>query len=199
MKRTAPVLLILLFASSTTFGARRRRVIDTVRHHTGQALRSIREEVQSWLRAVNRHARGVRHSVGKGIASAKRAGRQTVSQVQRSIAVARRQATREVYKALTTVTREFVPAGTRPEAAAAAVPAAVTSPILSPLFLRRHDIVLAWHVSANGRPFRRSMALEDRLLLEDTGHDVYSFDPFRGDPQWIYPLPAPNRGHFAKH
>lgn len=196
MKRTAPVLLILLFASATSYGARRRRVIDTVRHHTGRALRSVGDEIQSWMRAVNQHARGVRRGVGQGIASVKRAGRQTVTQVQRSIAVARKQATREVYKAFTTVAREFVPAGTRPETTAGAAPTAVTSAILAPLFLRHHDIVLAWHASTNGRPFRRSMALNDRLLLEDAGHDVYSFDPFRGDPQWIYPLPARSQYDF---
>lgn len=193
MKRTASLSLVLLLAASVAFGAQRKTLLKRVRQQTGSAFHSIGREMKSWMATMRRQVTGLRRGITQGAKSITTAGRRSADQLKGTFGYLSQQTRRHLHSGMTLVAREFVPVGE--EAAVrpvTTVAVAVQSPVAEPVFLRRYDIVLAWHITTGGRPVRRSHLLDENLLLEDTGNDIYALNPRNGIANWVFPLPAPS-------
>ncbi|NQT53799.1 PQQ-binding-like beta-propeller repeat protein [bacterium] len=191
MKRSRVLPLVLLLAASVSTGATRTTVMHRVRQQSAAALRSIREEVKSWMAVMRRGATGTRKGIAGAGASITRGGRQAIDGVKGTAQYLGRETRRQVHDTMTLVAREFVPVGERATVRAeSTAPMAVPSPISEPAFLRAHDIQLAWHITTAGRDIRQSLLMDDNLLLEDLGNDIYALDPRNGIANWVFPLPA---------
>jgi outer membrane protein assembly factor BamB len=193
MKRTTAFPLALLLAATAAWGAERTTLLARVRQQAGAAVRSLQSEVKSWMAAVRTQMNGLRTSVDQSAQSVTRSGRQSVAQLKGTVGQLGRDASQQVHSGLTLVAREFVPVGEKGAAKAEAVVTAfVTTPVAEPSFLRRNDIAVAWNTTTGGRPIRRSMLLDDNLLLENTADDVYALAPLNGITSWIFPLAGPS-------
>jgi outer membrane protein assembly factor BamB len=183
--------LALLLAAAAACGAERTTVLARVRQQAGAALSSLQSEMKSWVAAVRTQVTNLRTSVDQGAQGVTQAGRQSVTELSNTASLLGRQASQQVHSGLTFAARELVPVGeaggAKPEAA---VTAFVATPIAEPGFLRQNDIAVAWNTTTGGRPIRRSLLLDDNLLLENAANDLYALDPLNGIADWIFPLPG---------
>jgi outer membrane protein assembly factor BamB len=194
MKRPPVFWLALLLAAATARGAEHATLLARVRQQTRAALRSVGDEVKSWMGAMHNHVAGVRRGVESGAASVRDAGRQSADEVKNVAGYLGRETTRNLHDGLTVVAREFVPVGERATIRPTTVTtAAVSSPVAEPVFLRRYDLQLAWRITTGGRPIRRSLLLDDNLLLEDVSNTIYALNAHNGITSWVFPLPAPSQ------
>jgi len=190
-KRTAAFAIALLLAVSLGLGAERKTWVAQVRFYSLRAFKAVGHEVEKWMTSMRGGIRSVRRGVAKSFGDLTTAGRRGVSDLKKITSRFWRRTRRGAHEAMTKVARGVVPVGTAPVARREiGVPRRIRSPILDPLFLRAHDILLAWHASTGGRPIRRSLVLDDRVVLEDGGHELYSFGSTNGIIQWVYPLPT---------
>jgi len=194
-KRIVGFSLVLWLAAAVALAAERPSLIDQVRTFAGQAVQSIGQQIDKTVDTLRKGANDVAHDVPKGLSDLVEGGRKGIASGANAAGDAWKTAVQQGHTALSTVTGEIAPVGTAPVAKTAAAAARqIDSPILSPAFLRGHDILLAWNISTSGRAFRQSAVLPDRVLFEDKGNDLYSFDPRNGIVQWVYPLPGPSEG-----
>jgi len=188
------LILALLMAVPALAGQRRRTWLEHVRDFSARSLRSVGREFQKAMAAMHRQTVAAREGAANAVGDLTESGRKGIQSVRNAVAREGRRAFHRTHDTLTGVTQSLVPVGTEPrEAAPTIVAREITSPVTDPLFLRRNDIVLAWRTSTGGRPIRRSMILDDRVLFEDTAGELYSFDPGNGIAQWVYPLPQPSQ------
>jgi outer membrane protein assembly factor BamB len=193
--RIAGFSLVLWLAASVALAGERQTLIQQVRSFAGQAVQSIGQEIDKTVAAMRKGADSVAHDVPKGLSDLVEGGRKGIASGVDAAGVAWGAAVQQAHSAASTVTGEIAPVGTAPiSKTPVAATRGIDSPILSPAFLRGRDILLAWNISTSGRPFRRSFVLDDRVLFEDQGNDLYSFDPRSGIVQWVYPLPGASQG-----
>ena len=198
-RKTAAFFLALFLTASWGPAAEQRKTwVGHVRSYTGRTLASVRRQLKGWMATMRNNVASVKDGTAKGIESVHRAGRRSAASVKATTSRMWRRTYDATHDTMTSMARNFVPVGTKADARTPTVAAReLASPIIEPLFLRRNDIVLAWKTSTGGRPVRRSRVLDDRFLVEDMGHELYSFDPRNGIAQWVYPLPNASQCAFG--
>ncbi len=198
MKRTALLPLVLLLIAPAAPGAARKTLMKRARQQAHAAVKSVGRELKSWMAAMRGHVGGIRKGIAQSADSVTDAGARGIEEIKDTMGTLGRQTRQQVHKGMTAVAREFVPVGervtVRPETTVAET---VESPIGEPAFLRRYDIELAWQINLAGRPIRRSMVMENQLVLEDAGADVYALSARNGIANWVFPLPAESQYDFA--
>jgi outer membrane protein assembly factor BamB len=193
--RTPAVALLALLLAGPAFAAKPRRTwVQSVGAFARQSFRAAGREFDKIMTAVHKQAVDVRDGTSNSMKQLVKAGHDGVESARTSVRVWGRRAFQRTHRTMTDVTQSVVPfGGAAEEAAPTVVAREITSPATNPLFLRRHDIVLAWKTSTGGRGIRRSTVLDDHVLFEDTAGELYSFDPSNGIAQWVYPLPKPSQ------
>lgn len=201
--RTRPIaaaFALALLASAALGAAEPRRTwIDEVRFHALHNLRLVGRNIESLATSVRRTMTGLKDDTAKTFTDITREGRRGVAAAGKALSQTSESAYRATHRTFSSIAREVTPGvGTRPEGVTpVGLAREVQSPILAPHFLRGHDILVAWHVDTGGRPVRVSHTLDDRLLLETTDSNLYSFEPRTGVLQWLYGLPAPSQSGYS--
>ena len=169
--------------------------IGHVRFHTLRALKDLGREIDSMFAGMRRGMRGLKDDTADGLDSITREGRRGLASASKAVSQAARTAVRETHGTFLSAGRAVNPGVATQAEPAGPVAAArkLESPILTPHFLRGHDILLAWHLDTGGRAVRASKLFEDRLLIETGDKSLYSFEPPTGILQWLYSLPAPSQ------
>ena len=195
-RKPVAVVLVLLLAATAALGAAPRKTwVGRARDFSRQSLKAVGHEFQKVMDAMHHHAVSARQGTANSVTGLTRSGREGVESVKRSVSTWGRRTFASTRRTMGDFTHNIIPVGGEAEAAAptAVVAREITSPAIDPLFLRRYDIVLAWRTSTGGRHIRRSMVLEDRVLIEDAAGELFSFDPRNGIAQWVFPLPKPSQ------
>jgi len=202
MKTTAAAALgLLLLLGPLAHGGERaapKTWIDHVRYHTVRSAQAVGKEVSRAMAGMRRTAVQVRDDAAKGLASITIEGRRGLAAAVKATRQASATAFRETRETLITGLSTVVPIPTKPLPEAPVTAARkLESPILTPHFLRGHDILLAWHLDTGDHPIRASAVFEDRLLLETEGRDLYSFTPATGVLHWLFALPGASQGEYS--
>ncbi|MFC1805854.1 PQQ-binding-like beta-propeller repeat protein [Planctomycetota bacterium] len=188
------VLVLLLAASSTLAGQVHKTWIRRARDFTQQSFKAAGREFKKVMDSMHTETVRARQGLGNALTDVTKSGREGMDSIKVEVGRIRRGAFTGTRRTMTNFTRNFIPVGGAEEDVPDTVVAReITSPAIDPLFLRRHDVVLAWRTSTGGRPIRKSMVLEDRTIFEDSGAELYSFDPRNGIAQWVFPLPKPSQ------
>ncbi|MFP4057843.1 MAG: PQQ-binding-like beta-propeller repeat protein [Candidatus Brocadiia bacterium] len=188
-RATSFAFVLLLLAASSARAAQEPTWVDQVRIQVGKAVKTFGREVGSWMTAVRGGIGQARKGVRKGYRDLVEAGQEGMAELRQGAQFAFAKTSKGARTVVDTVVAVAGPVGTAPTRPRAVATGKLESPILDPLFLRTQDIVLAWNLGTEGGAFRRSMVLEDRLLIENAAHDLYSFEPRNGIVQWAFPLP----------
>ena len=199
-KRTLAFSSALLLVAAAAFAAqeRPRTWIEHVRFHTLRTLQSLGRELDAAVVAVRSNAAGLKSDVAQGLASVTTEGRRGLDHASRAVSATTARAFRDTHDTFLSAGRTLVPGvASQPKAKTpVASDRLVDSPMLAPHFLRGNDILLAWHLDTGEHPFRRSVVLSDRLILETDGLDLFSFEPRTGVLHWLYSLPGPSNGTY---
>ena len=196
MARKASVFCIVLcLAASSAFAAEKRKSwVQRARENTQRAFRAVGRQFRELMGDMHTSMKSLRNDAATATGKVVRSGRRGIDSFRHEVSTFSRRTFAGTHATLRGFTHDTLGVGEREAAATATIVARdITSDILSPVFLRRHDIVLAWRTSTGGRPIRKSYVLDDRVLFEDTAGEVYSFDPRNGIAQWVFPLPKPSQ------
>lgn len=192
------ILCVLAAALAASGGERRRTWVEEVHYHVMRSLRAVGREMVDMSRAMHTTLAGLPSEAAREAERLVRDGRRGLRSVTRATSLATRRAMRRTHQTLFAAARVVMPVPEKPAVTRLeAVVRKLEAPILDPAFLRAHDIIVAWHLRAADAPFRKSLVREDRVFLENTANDVYSFDARSGIVQWIYALPGPSSGDFV--
>lgn len=188
----------LLSASGTAIAQdepRPKSWIDHVRFHSLRALNDLGRELSSMAAAMHKGLVGLKNDTAAGLTSITTEGRRGLASASKTLSQATNRVVKDTHNTFLNVGRTVVPGVASQPASKAptALAEKVESPILAPHFLRGHDIVVAWQLNTGGRPIHASALFEDRLLVETTDQNLYSFEPTTGVLQWLYNLPGPSQ------
>lgn len=196
MARKASVFCIVLcLAASSAFAAEKRKGwVPRARENTRLAFRAVGRQFRELMGDMHTSMQGLRNDAATATGKVVRSGRHGIDSFTHELSAFGRRTFAGTRTTLRGFTHDALGVGEREAPASATIIARdITSDILSTVFLRRHDIVLAWRTSTGGRPIRKSYILDDRVLFEDTAGEVYSFNPRNGIAQWVFPLPKPSQ------
>jgi outer membrane protein assembly factor BamB len=198
-KRLAGFSPLLLLAASLALGAEEKRKtwIDEVRTQVDLFVKTFSQEMGNTMAGMRRAVTDIRDGAAKAWKDIPTEGRRGLGDAHAAVSEASTRTFRGAHDAAKAAANTIAPMpedkpGTKPGGAATVKK--IDSPVLSPVFLRGHDIILAWHLDTGGQPIRSSTVLDDRLLLETQGRDLYSFVPQSGMLQWLFALPGTIQG-----
>ncbi|MBM4032354.1 MAG: hypothetical protein FJ291_11265 [Planctomycetes bacterium] len=174
--------------------------IEQVRFYTLRALKDLGRDINSAVASMRRGMASVKDDTAKGLASITREGRRGLTHASQAVSQTTNRVFRDTHDAFLLAGRQVTPGvAAQPDTrGAVAVARKLESPVLAQHFLRGHDILLAWHLDTGGRPIRASYITDDRLLIETTDNDLYSFEPTTGILQWIYALPGGSQSGYGE-
>ncbi|NQT87688.1 PQQ-like beta-propeller repeat protein [bacterium] len=195
MKKQFTGVSIVLLVAAVAVGAERRTWVQEVKHQVLRGGQAISNEVSSWGKAARNGIRGATRGVGHASTDLVEGGRRSMASLTRTTADLGRRASAGAKSIVDeTVFQIAGPVGSESRSQVVITAAGqLESPILDPLFLKTHDIVLAWRLDTGGKLMRRSLILDDALIVEDMAKNVYSFRARNGIVQWIYPIPGPSQ------
>ncbi len=194
MTRKPLAVALALVLAAPAFAAKPRKTwVSRARDFTQSSLKAVGRQFKTLTEAMHHQTVSFRKGTANSVTQLTRSGRRSIDSVKRTVSTWGRRSFARTHRTMGDFTRNLLPAGGAETAVPTVVAREITSPAIDPLFLRRNDIVVAWRTSSGGRPFRRSLILEDRALFEDAGGEIYSFDPRNGIAQWVYPLPQPSQ------
>ncbi|MFW6163514.1 MAG: PQQ-binding-like beta-propeller repeat protein [Planctomycetota bacterium] len=200
MMKTRTLLAVALSASlaapALAGQGRRRTYAEQARDFVQTSIRAVDREIDKMVAALRAQAVSARDGTANSMRDLRESGREAMASIESQVSGLGQGAFQKTHDTMQTFTRGIIPVregAAAEEKATTTVAKEIASPVTDPLFLRRNDIVLAWKTSMGGRPVRRSMVLEDRVLFEDARGEIYSFHAGNGIAQWLYPLPKPSQ------
>jgi outer membrane protein assembly factor BamB len=172
--------------------------VDHVRFHTLRTLKSLGRDIDGVATSMRKTLTGLKDDTAAGLASVTREGRRGLESASRNVAQATASTTRATHDTFLNVARTVSPGvASATQAKRFTSARKLESPLLAPHFLRGNDITLAWHLKTGGQPVRAALVLDDRLLVETEGQDLYSFEPRSGVLQWLYALAGPSQSGYS--
>jgi len=195
MKKLCTGFSVVLLLASFAIGAERRTWIQMVRDQVVQGGKALKTEMESWNNAMRNGMRSTTRGISQAGTDLVDGGRSAMAAVSSTTRDLSRRASRGARAIVDEAVFQMAgDVGTESRSqVVVTTEGTIQAAILDPLFLKGHDIVLAWHLDTGGKPMRRSLVREDALIVEDMARNVYSFRANNGIVQWIYPIPGPSQ------